>query len=251
MVKVKDFFSHINAVGNISDYDTKQLSNYIATLEAFARTTYNSIYVIDYKSMSFDYVSDNPFFLCGNTAEEVKEMSYNFYLKYVVKEDLELLETANRIGFDFLNAKPQEEKIYYTIAYDFRIKNDRGSFLINHKITPLFMTEEGKVWKALSIVSLSNQKQSGNIKMYSQKENIIWHYDLEAKYWRKSEKLCLNEQEKKILLLSIQGLTIKEIANEIFLSESAIKYHRKHLFEKLDVQNIAEAISFAINNRLL
>ena len=40
-----------------------------------ARVSYQSVYLIDYFNQSFLYVSDNPLFLCGHSAEEVKELS--------------------------------------------------------------------------------------------------------------------------------------------------------------------------------
>jgi DNA-binding NarL/FixJ family response regulator len=47
------------------------------------------------------------------------------------------------------------------------------------------------------------------------------------------------------------GLTINEIAERIFLSVDTVKFHRRKLFEKIDVHNITEALAFAINNKLL
>ena len=43
-------------------------------VEAFARVTYQSVYLIDYYRQEILYVSDNPLFLCGHTAKEVKEL---------------------------------------------------------------------------------------------------------------------------------------------------------------------------------
>ena len=73
MSDINDFFSFRNRVGDISEEDQKQAVNYLESIDAFARTTYKSLYVIDYKEKGFDYVSENPLFLCGNTAEEVKK----------------------------------------------------------------------------------------------------------------------------------------------------------------------------------
>lgn len=252
MVKKADLFSFRNTVESISQTDKEQLSNYLVTIEAFARTTYSSIYVIDYHTKEFDYVSENPLFLCGHSAEEVKSMGYEFYFKYVAKEDVELLDTINRIGFEYYDTIAKEERQHYTISYDFHLCNDNGNtFLINHKLTPLFLTEAGNIWKAICIVSLSNNKEAGNICIYKQNENRFWHYDLKGKYWTTEEQILLSEREREILSLSIQGYTINEVADKLFLSPPTIKFHRKNLFEKLQVSNIAEALAFATNNKLI
>ena len=62
---------------------------------------YSCVYVIDYEKQAFEYVSDNPLFLCGHSAKEVKEKGYAFYYKYVAKEDLDLLARIISIGFDY------------------------------------------------------------------------------------------------------------------------------------------------------
>ena len=77
MTDIKDFFIASNTVRNAPDYDSNILSTLIHTVEAFARVTYQSVYLIDYYRQEFLYVSDNPLFLCGHTAKEVKELCYS------------------------------------------------------------------------------------------------------------------------------------------------------------------------------
>ncbi len=252
MTTINSFFSSKNTVNKLSESEMEQVNKYIEAIKAFSRTTYSSLYVIDYEKKGFDYVSDNPLFLCGHTPEEVKEMGYEFYFKYVPPEDLDLLLKINTVGFDFYETKPIEERKDYSISYDFFLKNKEGkSILINQKLTPMFLTDEGKVWKALCVVSLSTKLQSGNIAVYKHGSDITYQYDLEGNYWKTEEKIKLNDREKEILQYSIRGYAIKEIAEKIFVSPDTVKFHRKKLFEKLEVANISEAITYATNNKLL
>lgn len=110
MPDISDFFSFVNKVETLSLEDQKQAVNYLESIKAFARTTYKSLYVIDYKEKGFDYVSDNPLFLCGNTPQEVKKMGYAFYFKHVIKEDLDLLLKINTIGFEYYEKVPAEKR---------------------------------------------------------------------------------------------------------------------------------------------
>lgn len=249
---VNDFFNLRNTINDISDDDIQQTTNYLAPIKAFARTTYKSIYIIDYEKQGFEYVSHNPLFLCGHTPEEVKEMGYAFYFKYVTKPDLDLLLKINEIGFEFYDKLPIEDRLLYTISYDFNIKNQKGdTILINQKLTPFFLTKEGKVWKAICIISLSTEQNSGNIKTYKQGDNKMFRYNLEGDFWKTEEKIKLTAREKEILQYSARGFKINEIAETIFVSPDTVKFHRKKLYEKLDVTNITEAISFATNNKLI
>ncbi len=61
----------------------------------------------------------------------------------------------------------------------------------------------------------------------------------------------LTDREKEVIHYSIRGYTIKEIAEKIFVSPDTVKFHRKKLFEKLDVANISEAIRYVTNNKLI
>jgi DNA-binding CsgD family transcriptional regulator len=246
------FFSLQNTIPDISEEEARQLADYLVVLDAFARTTYQSIYVIDYHTHSFDYVSENPLLLCGHSAEEVKEMGYDFYYQFVVEEDLDLLYKISNIGFGFYQNIPKEERRLYTITYDLRLKDDSGRMvLVNHKLTPLFLTKDGKLWRSLCVVSLPENQAPGNIKIYKQNENKFWRYEPEGGFWETNEKINLTDREREILCLSIQGLSVNDIAQQIFISADTVKFHRRMIFEKLGVANITEAISFAINNRLL
>lgn len=252
MSNINSFFSSKNTVKKLTENEANQTNKYIEAIKAFSRTTYSSLYVIDYEKKGFEYVSDNPLFLCGYSSEEVKEMGYEFYFKNVPQEDLELLLKINTIGFDFYERTPIEERKEYTISYDFTLKTKEGkSILINQKLTPIFLTEEGKIWKALCIVSLSSKLNSGNITIYKNGSDVTYEYDLNADYWKTQEKIKLSDREKGIIQYSIRGYSIKEIAEKTFISPDTVKFHRKKIFERLEVANISEAIKYVIDNKLV
>ncbi|MEQ8475840.1 LuxR C-terminal-related transcriptional regulator [Fulvivirga sp.] len=252
MADVNSFFSSNNTVRNVTETDAAQLANYLEGIAAFARATNRSIYVIDYEKKGFEYVSDNPLFLSGHTAQEVLEMGYGFYFKNVPAEDLEMLLKINAAGFEYYEQIPLEERKEHTIAYDFFLKTAEGKpILINQKLTPIFLTENGKIWKALCIVSLSTAQQSGNVTIHKHGSNTTVAYDLEKNYWKTLDKIELSDREKEIIQFSIRGYAINEIAEKLFISPDTVKFHRKKMFEKMDVANISEAISYATVNKLV
>ncbi|WP_415329002.1 response regulator transcription factor [Chryseobacterium sp. MMS23-Vi53] len=248
---INSFFDSRNTVEPSPDSADETLS-YLEPIKSFARATYTSIYVIDYEKQGFEFVSDNALFLCGNTPDEVLQMGYAFYFKHVPENDLQMLLKINTAGFDFYEKIPFAERKEYSISYDFHIKNQEGRMiLINHKLTPMFLTKQGKIWKAICIVSLSSGKEAGNVKIYKKGENKVYNYDLKADAWKVSEQVSLSKREKEILQLSTRGLTINEIADTIFVSPDTVKFHRRKLFDKLEVTNISEAIIFTTNNMLI
>ncbi|MBS2098067.1 response regulator transcription factor [Carboxylicivirga linearis] len=61
----------------------------------------------------------------------------------------------------------------------------------------------------------------------------------------------ISKREKEVLKLVAQGLTTKEIADQLFVSKRTIETHRSNILKKLDVQNTAELITKATQLGLL
>lgn len=252
MENINRFFNEKNTIATDADIDYSQRNNYLEAVKAFSRMSYQSLYIIDYLEKAFEYVSDNPLFLCGMAAEEVKKLGYGFYFKNVKSADLDLLLKINKAGFEFYEKLAIEERKEYTISYDFCLINEKKhEVLINHKLTPFFLTEDGKIWKAICMVSLSNAQTSGNVVISKDQCDDLWNYDIEADKWIIGEKKKLSQREHEILSLSASGLKITEIADKIFVTADTVKFHRKKMFEKIGVNNIAEALAYAKNNKLL
>ena len=61
----------------------------------------------------------------------------------------------------------------------------------------------------------------------------------------------LSKQEKICLILVINGYGNKEIANFLFISESAVKKIFESIFRKLNVHNRASAVAVAIFHNII
>jgi DNA-binding NarL/FixJ family response regulator len=61
----------------------------------------------------------------------------------------------------------------------------------------------------------------------------------------------LTEREREVLVLIAKGLRNKEIADRLFISERTVKFHANALYQKLNVTSRTEAVSFALQHRLI
>ncbi len=61
----------------------------------------------------------------------------------------------------------------------------------------------------------------------------------------------ITDREQEILQLIVDGFTSKEIANKLFISPRTVDTHRSNLMQKLELNNIAELVRYAIENELV
>ena len=61
----------------------------------------------------------------------------------------------------------------------------------------------------------------------------------------------LSEEEKEVLRLVAQGVTMDKISDSMYKSIDTVKGYRKHIFEKFGTNSITQAVAYAINNKLI
>ena len=251
-IKIGDFFSIENLVEDVNVSDYERIGLVIETAKALERSVYQSVYIIDYFKKGFIYVSNNIARLCGCEAERIKDLGYRFYFDYVPAEDLKMLLEINTKGFMRFNEIPISERADYTLSYDFHILiGKRRRRLVNHKLTPLILTKDGRIWLAICTIALASGKESGNVIMKKQGVGMFYQYSLLNHKWEKRMEIVLTDNEREVLSLSSQGYTMNDVADMICKSIDTVKAYKRRIFQKLDVKNVAEAIAYAQNHQLI
>ena len=85
---------------------------------------------------------------------------------------------------------------------------------------------------------ISDSREEAVEKHDKDKNNITAHVS-------KGDSPALTRREIEILKLLVKGLCAKEIANMLYISESTVVTHKKHLKEKFSAKNTAELVSKA------
>jgi DNA-binding CsgD family transcriptional regulator len=251
-ITIQDFFKPIRFDEDFRDEDYKKVIPYVNFAKSLSQITYQSVYLVDYYKRSFLYVSDNPIFLCGYTPEQVLRYGYLFYLKNVPEDDLEMLLKINEAGFLFFRQLPPEDRLKYSISYDFNLIQPEGNLmLINHKLKPLLLDRDNNPWIALCLVSISPNSEPGNVRFKSRELKKFYNLNIESAAWVETESAKLNKREKEVLILSAQGLTMEEIASKAFISLDTVKFHKRNIFLKLNVKSVSEAITAALDLALI
>lgn len=61
----------------------------------------------------------------------------------------------------------------------------------------------------------------------------------------------LTERELEVVKLLSQGLSKKEIADQLFISPRTVDAHRSHIMEKLQLKSTVELVKYAIRNQII
>ncbi|MBR1617210.1 response regulator transcription factor [bacterium] len=77
------------------------------------------------------------------------------------------------------------------------------------------------------------QEFENNAKMSEDNEENLLHY--------------LTNREEEVLSLLLEGATYKDVAKELFISETTVKTHVNNIFQKLQVKEKTQAVLYAIN----
>lgn len=81
---------------------------------------------------------------------------------------------------------------------------------------------------------------------------IVNEYVLKAKAGELESRYDqLTVREREVLQLVAEGFTIKEISDELFLSDKTVRAHRAKLMKKLEISSIASLTHYAIRRGLV
>ena len=121
----------------------------------------------------------------------------------------------NKAVCAFFNGIPENERIFYTVSCDFHLLHNKTELLINHKQSPVLLSEDGKIRLAVCLVSLSVFSDAGHLEARKKGSGEVWRYCRESDKWRIFPAVQLTEREHSILALSAQGLTIRDMSERL------------------------------------
>jgi len=246
------FFSPIQIDPPVELNYKEHIPQYIRAATAQSQLASGCVYIFDYVERKILFVSDKVQALYGYSTDEIEAMEkMSFFEILIHPEDLSIVETINKQGFDFLfnEVEPSERHLYWA-TYDLRVVSKTGAVeLQNFKFLPLVIDSKGNLILAIVQVDVSTKKKPGNFLVYSVKENQFLEYSKNKKCFVAVKQKLLSEKEKQVLKMSAHGLTIKEIADKMNESLNTVHFYNKNIFKKLNVTNMKEAVLVYAQNK--
>ena len=134
-----------------------------------------------------------------------------------------------------------EDVASLSIIEDYHVRLNGKDLLVTQKFMPLKVNNEGKITVGLLLITPSVNSSFGELMVFWKKR--MWRYDECTSSFVEKEKPCVSESEKRLLLLSISGFSVKDIALHLSLSENTVKTKRRRLFKKLGVKSLMAAMT--------
>ena len=220
-------------------------------IREFSQMSQSCIFIVDVFKEQYDFASDNFSLVFGYNPADIKTISKQGDLleERIHPDDrAQLLEYQIEHG-QFIYSLPQEERNDYQQIFQIRMLNANRQYVnVISRQQVIEKDKNGKAWMIMGIMDISpDQILSEKIKrtVLNRKTG-----EIVTSSFIPAEKQ-LTKREKEILLLIRQGLLSKEIAGKLNISIYTVNNHRKNILEKLNVDNIIEAMNIVFTANVL
>ena len=158
--------------------------------------------------------------------------------KMVHPDDWEVVRRIDKKVWEFLDTLPEEEKLTYKYIYEMRVL-DRGKYVRMIYQTRILAFKGGN-FLAMGIIDIAPE-QSANTSVRFQIKNCLTDEIVPFAIESAADTL-LTPREREILALAKEGMFSKEISEKLNISIHTVNRHRQNILEKLQVDNIIEAM---------
>ena len=158
--------------------------------------------------------------------------------KLVHPDDWEVVRRIDKKVWEFLNTLPEEEKLTYKYIYELRVL-ERGKYVrMIYQMRILAFKEDN--FLAMGIIDIAPE-QSANTSVRFQIKNCLTDEIVPFAIESAADTL-LTPREREVLALAKEGMFSKEISEKLNISIHTVNRHRQNILEKLQVDNMIEAI---------
>jgi len=158
--------------------------------------------------------------------------------KLVHPDDWEVVRRIDKKVWEFLNTLPEEEKLTYKYIYELRVL-ERGKYVRMIYQTRILAFKEDN-FLAMGIIDIAPE-QSANTSVRFQIKNCLTDEIVPFAIESAADTL-LTPREREVLALAKEGMFSKEISEKLNISIHTVNRHRQNILEKLQVDNMIEAV---------
>ena len=228
--------------------------NQLAAVLAFANCFGDCTLIVNMQTRGI-YFAANLHKLTTESHDDVIRQGFGFFTSHTDDDGFADLHSVESFWPMFFHDKLADDSLTtqqnYTIScyLSFDVLGETRDVCIS--FSPFDFSADRKVVTAICTVKMDHSGQRRVIEMHDNRNGVSFVYNRTSCRWESSGKLELTAQEKMIIELAEAGLAVSMIADRMCLTPHAVNYHKRKLFEKLQVRSMSQAISVARESRLL
>jgi len=248
---------------SLTNEEKSNFADHIVSLnKGFLTVFYHSVpmvYLLDYTTGKYITMSKSAEAILGFNPNEFMQGGLGFTIDLYEKEHLKTFNSKifpDRL--EVLKNIPSGKHEDYLFSYNLCVKNRKGEYTnLLQRNTFIKSDKNGNPLLSLGLViNIDHYRKQNPVIQLVEKINNDSPSELpevifkKAYYLREVDQI-ISKREKEILLWMAEGLTSKEIAAKLFISEGTVITHRKHMLQKTGSLNVAALIAFALRNQII
>jgi DNA-binding CsgD family transcriptional regulator len=235
-------FSDKNMTGSINSKE-QSWAKHRPYIEFLSQVN-NSCVFVCLLHVKYLFISPNFKNLFGCSIDENMNPENDFMDELIHPDELPILLNLQQRAFDYVFNLPFGEQADYKHIAEFRMLGISGEYIrVTCQYQSLETTESGDPILLLGVVDISpdqDLKSPVKFRLVNFKTGNIVHIPIVD-----NPNISLTKREKEVLQMADGGLMSKEISDKLFISIHTVNRHRQNILEKMKVENLSAAISYA------
>lgn len=205
-------------------------------------------FIFNAKTADFDYISPEVEQVLGYPAEAV---DVQLILSNIHPDDQSWFLNFEQAVTEFFAELPEEKVPNYKIRYDFRVRKSNGEYIrLLNQVVIIDYDKTFGVLRSLGVHTDITHLKTEGLPVLSfvglNGETSITNVTTKKLY--PAAAPVLSPREIQILSLLFDGMSTKQISQQLFLSIETVKTHRRNMMRKTETNNVAALLAVAVKN---
>jgi DNA-binding CsgD family transcriptional regulator len=201
-----------------------------------------------------ELVSGDCLQITGHQPEEVESMNAEFVMNYTIQADLPFNLNVVKLGMQYLNQIPKDEREFIYAVYFYRAQKKDGQIItVQQQSIPVLFDENrvpyifSNIFTDITYLGVSNIPQA---LMVNKATDEIFHIQPHLLDLVKTEEM-FTVREKEVIQLLINGNNSRQIGHQLFISMETVRTHRKNILKKSGLKTTAELVGYALTHGIV